>query len=130
VSRTLLELSTLEWGAGQRKEAEECRLSVGKTQGDRPGEFAEKGSIGLHKDVLGGAIKPEVYLTLTKIEKPWQCRRFANSVAGMLARGPRCMVHSITNGSKNTLHRSREFFPHYRTRRQNAADRPQGRQLF
>jgi hypothetical protein len=69
--RTSLELSTLELGAGQRKEAEERRLSVDKTEGDWPGEFAQKGSIGLHKHVLSGATKSEVYRTLTKIEEPW-----------------------------------------------------------
>jgi hypothetical protein len=39
--------------------------------GEWPGEVADKGSIGLHKDVLSGKTKPEVYLGLAKIERPW-----------------------------------------------------------
>ena len=70
--RISLGLNPLEWIAGERKFAEEdYGFSPDKIVGDWPGEIAEKGSIGLHKEVLSGKIKPEVYLGLAKIEKPW-----------------------------------------------------------
>ena len=70
--RISLDLNPLEWIAGEQKFAEEDHgFSPDKIVGDWPGEVAEKGSIGLHKEVLSGKIKPEVYLGLAKIEKPW-----------------------------------------------------------
>ena len=66
-----LEVKTAEWVAGRRKEAEEYEFSPKELLGEWPGEVADKGSIGLHKDVLSGKIKPEVYLGLAKIERPW-----------------------------------------------------------
>jgi hypothetical protein len=72
IIRASFEVKTAEWIAGRRKEAEEYELSAEELLGEWPGEIAEKGSIALHKDVLSGKIKPEVYLGLAKIEKPWQ----------------------------------------------------------
>ena len=40
--------------------------------GEWPGEAVDHGSILLHKDILTGKIKPEVYLGLATIEQPWQ----------------------------------------------------------
>jgi hypothetical protein len=60
-----------EWIAERRKQAEEYEFSPDETLGEWPGEIHEKGSIGLHKDVLSGRIKPQVYLGLAKIEQPW-----------------------------------------------------------
>src|SRR5262249_11397026 len=71
-----LAVNTAEWIAGRRKEAEEYELSPDELLGEWPGEVAAKGSIGLHKDVLSGKIKPEVYLGLAKIEKPWHLPAF------------------------------------------------------
>jgi hypothetical protein len=66
-----LEVSIAEWIAGRRGEAEEYDFSPEELLDEWPGDVAEKGSIGLHKDVLSGKIKPEVYLGLATIEKPW-----------------------------------------------------------
>jgi hypothetical protein len=35
------------------------------------GEITSKGSIGLHRAVLSGKLKPEVYLGFAKIDQPW-----------------------------------------------------------
>jgi hypothetical protein len=72
IIRASFEVKTAEWMGGRRKEAEEFEYSPDETLGDWPGEIAEKGSIGLYKDVLSGRIKPEVYLGLAKIVQPWQ----------------------------------------------------------
>ena len=58
-----------EWIAGRREEANE--FSAEEILGEWPGEIPDKGSIGLHKDVLSGEFKAEVYLGLAKIEQPW-----------------------------------------------------------
>ena len=71
IIRASFEVKTAEWIAGRRKEAEEFEFSPDETLGEWPGEIAEKGSIGLHKDVLDGKIKPEVYLGLARIDQPW-----------------------------------------------------------
>jgi hypothetical protein len=71
IVRASLDIKTPEWIAGRRKDAEEYEFSPHEILGDWPGEVAEKGSIGLHKDVLTGEIKPEVYLGLAQIEKSW-----------------------------------------------------------
>jgi hypothetical protein len=67
-----LEVNTTEWIAERRREAEEFQFSAEELLGEWPGEVVEKGSIGLHKDVLSRKIKPEVYLGLAKIREPWQ----------------------------------------------------------
>lgn len=71
IVRTALGMDLAEWIARRRKEAEEWEFSAGETLGEWPGEVAEKGSISLHRDVLSGAIKPEVYLGLATIPEPW-----------------------------------------------------------
>jgi hypothetical protein len=69
--RVSLDVKTAEWIAGRRKDAEEYEFSPDEILCEWPGDIREKGSIGLHKDVLTGKIKPDVYLGLAKIEKPW-----------------------------------------------------------
>jgi hypothetical protein len=65
------DIKVAEWIAERRKDAEESGFSCDERLGEWPGNISEKGSIGLHKDVLSGKIKPEIYLGLAKIEKPW-----------------------------------------------------------
>ncbi len=66
------DLDLEEWIGERRREAEEYDLSPDDLLGDWPGEIVEKGSIGLHKDLLSGKVRSEVYLGLAKIEAPWQ----------------------------------------------------------
>jgi hypothetical protein len=61
-----------DWFAERRDEAEEFDLDEDDLLGEWPDEVVEKGSIGLHKDILSGEIKPEVYFGLARIEMPWQ----------------------------------------------------------
>jgi hypothetical protein len=72
IIRASLEIMTAEWIAERRQKAEKYEFSLDETLGEWPGEIFEKGSIGLHKDVLSGKIIPEVYLGLAFIERPWQ----------------------------------------------------------
>ncbi len=65
-------VSIANWIAGRQKEAEEYELSSDETFGEWPGEILAKGSIGLHKDVLTGEIRSEIYIGLASIERPWQ----------------------------------------------------------
>lgn len=60
-----------EWIAERRKEIEEFGFSVEEVIGEWPGVSEEKGSIGLHKDILTGKVKPAIYLGLATIAKPW-----------------------------------------------------------
>jgi hypothetical protein len=71
IIRASLDVKTAQWIAARRKEAEEYEFSPDEMLGEWPGEITEKGSIGLHKDVLSGKINPEVYFGLAKIEVPW-----------------------------------------------------------
>jgi hypothetical protein len=71
IIRASFEVKPAEWMAVRRRDAAESEFSPEELLDEWPGEIAEKGSIGLHKDVLTGEIKPEVYLGLAKIEKPW-----------------------------------------------------------
>lgn len=64
-------ITIANWIAVRRKEAEEDELFSDETFGEWPGEILEKGSIGLHKDILSGEIKSEIYLGLAAVEKPW-----------------------------------------------------------
>jgi len=45
--------------------------AIDEVLGNWPDGIVEKGSIGLHKDVLSQKVKPEIYLGLAKIEKAW-----------------------------------------------------------
>jgi len=67
-----LGFSTAEWMAQRRKEAEEDEFAVDEIMGEWPGEISEKGSIGLHKDVVSGRIKAKVFIGLAQIEQPFQ----------------------------------------------------------
>jgi hypothetical protein len=71
IIRASLEIDTAQWIAVRRGEVEDSEFSPEELLEDWPNEIAETGSIGLHKDVLTGEIKPEIYLGLATIEKPW-----------------------------------------------------------
>lgn len=60
----------------RRSEAEEYEFPFEEVLGAWPGEVGDKGSIGLHKDVLSKKVKPEVYFGLASIEEPWQLPAF------------------------------------------------------
>lgn len=70
--RRSLGLDTQNWIAKRRTEAEEYEFSVDDMLGAWPGEVSDKGSIGLHLDVLTRRIRPTVYLGIVRIEQPWQ----------------------------------------------------------
>lgn len=72
IIRHSMNLDLENWLGERREEAAEYEFSMEETQGDWPGEVDEKGAIGLHKDILTGEIKPEVFLGLAKIAEPWQ----------------------------------------------------------
>lgn len=61
-----------KWIAERRSEGEDDGFSVDHLLGEWPGEVTEKGAIGLHKDILTGKVKREVFLGLAAIEQPWQ----------------------------------------------------------
>lgn len=65
------EINRVQWIAKKRQEAEHYGFSAKDTLGEWPDEITEKGSILLHKDILTGKIKPEIYLGLAPIRKPW-----------------------------------------------------------
>jgi hypothetical protein len=71
IIRASLEVKLAEWFERRRLAAEEYEFSSEELLGEWPGEIADKGSIGLYKDVLSGKIKPEVFLGLAKTENPW-----------------------------------------------------------
>jgi len=60
-----------QWIAGRRAEAEEYEFSPDDTLGSWPGDVTEKGSVSLHRDVLSGTIKSEVFLGTATIKEPW-----------------------------------------------------------
>jgi hypothetical protein len=70
IIRASLDVNTGKW-IEKRKELDDYEFSSEQLLGEWPGEIADKGSIGLHKDVLSRKVKPVVYLGLAKIEKPW-----------------------------------------------------------
>ena len=39
--------------------------------GEWPGDIAQKGAISIHRDILTGELRPEVYLGSAKIAQPW-----------------------------------------------------------
>jgi hypothetical protein len=71
ITRGSLEINAIKWIAGRRAEAEDYGYGSADSEGDWPGEIPDKGSVGLHKDVLTKEIKREVYLGIAAIEKPW-----------------------------------------------------------
>jgi hypothetical protein len=60
------------WIADLRKEAVGWEFSEEVMLGEWPGESREKGSVGLHKEILTGKIKMKVFVGSAKIEEPWQ----------------------------------------------------------
>jgi hypothetical protein len=64
--------SIAEWIVRRRKEREEDGFTCEEFFGEWPSEITEKGSIGLHRDILTGNVKTEVYLGLVMINQPWQ----------------------------------------------------------
>jgi hypothetical protein len=66
-----LGISIADWIGKRRKEIEDDGLNSEEVSGEWPGEILEKGSIGLHKDILTGETKAEIYLGLASIEEPW-----------------------------------------------------------
>ncbi len=71
IIRGASEVDLQKWMAERRAEAEEYEFSPEDTLGTWPGEVAEKGSVSLHRDVLTGKIKPEVFLGNALIKEPW-----------------------------------------------------------
>lgn len=67
-----MSLTIASWIAGQERLEKEYGFTLEQVLGEWPGEIAEKGSIGLHRDVLSGRIKSEAYIGLARIESPWQ----------------------------------------------------------
>lgn len=65
-----LEIDITAWLNERRGDNERYEFDE-EPEGEWPGEVADKGAIGLHKDVVSGKIKPEVYLGLATIEEPW-----------------------------------------------------------
>jgi len=66
-----LNFNLTDWMSRRRNEAAEDGFSPRELLGKWPNEVTDQGSIGIHKDVLTGKIKPEVYLGLARIERPW-----------------------------------------------------------
>ena len=61
-----------DWIAERHRDIEAYGANLDEALGVWPGEDLDKASITLHRDILSGEIKPEVYLGLAKIAKPWQ----------------------------------------------------------
>ena len=71
VLKAALDLDVATWFAERHKDEERFDFSEAEVLGEWPGEISDKGAIGLHKDILTGKFKPEVYLGLAEIEQPW-----------------------------------------------------------
>jgi hypothetical protein len=65
-------INPAEWIAQRKEQAAEDGMNPDGRLGAWPGEILDKGSIGIHKNVLSGKVKPEVHLGLVKIAEPWQ----------------------------------------------------------
>ena len=100
-----LDIKPAEWIA-ERAEYEEDDFSD-ETMGEWPGEILDKGSIGLHKELSSGKIKPEVYLGLPESTSPGICPRSSTWEAGTSAPNRRSTVHSTGNGRKTMERRLR-----------------------
>mgnify|MGYP002624331978 CR=1 FL=1 len=66
-----LEVKREAWIAKHRAEAEEFEFSPEDVYGRWPGERSDKGAVSLHRDVLSGRIKRNVFLGSTPIKEPW-----------------------------------------------------------
>lgn len=71
IIRASLEIDVADWIENRRAQVTEDGIELDEIVGDWPGEISEKGSIGLHKDVLSEKIISEVYLGLATIDQPW-----------------------------------------------------------
>ncbi len=71
IIKASLDVTIADWIAARLKEVEEDGLAPDETAGEWPGGVIEKASIDLHKDILTGEIKPEVYLGMAPVEEPW-----------------------------------------------------------
>jgi len=80
ILRASLEVDPSAWIAERRASIEEDfdGLDDAEIVGEWPdGEVGET-EIGLHKDVITGEIKPEVYLGLATVDEPWQLPAILN----------------------------------------------------
>jgi hypothetical protein len=70
---TSLKVDLEDWIVRRKDEGEEYydEYPLDEILGEWPGEIGNKGSMSLHKDLLTGKIKPDVYLGLAQIELPW-----------------------------------------------------------
>jgi hypothetical protein len=121
-----LDIKPAEWIA-ERAEYEEDDFSD-ETMGEWPGEILDKGSIGLHKELSSGKIKPEVYLGLPESTSPGICPRSSTWEAGTSAPNRRSTAHSIGNGRKNSALKS-PACPSTRWNVRSRSRRPIGRRL-
>ncbi|MGL6072534.1 MAG: DUF4253 domain-containing protein [Fimbriiglobus sp.] len=72
-----LEITVPEWIASRQRQVEGYGFDPNGSLGEWPEEEEiGKGSIGLHKDVLTGEVRPEVCLGLVTIDKPWHLPAF------------------------------------------------------
>jgi hypothetical protein len=71
IIQSSLNVNLSDWIASRREAAAEYGFSVEESFGEWPGEILDKGSIGLHTDIVSGQLKREVYIGLATIEKPW-----------------------------------------------------------
>lgn len=67
-----LAVNTADWFAQRRKAEAEFQFSEQELLGEWPGEILEKGSIGLHRDILTRKIQREVFLGLAPIDQSWK----------------------------------------------------------
>ncbi|MFC0350671.1 DUF4253 domain-containing protein [Undibacterium danionis] len=65
------QLDVAAWIQERRAEAEEYEFSDDEVIGEWPDDLVEKGAISLHRDILSGELKPEVFLGAVKIAQPW-----------------------------------------------------------
>lgn len=72
IVRGAAEVNLDQWIAERRLEAEEYEFSAKDLLGNWPGEVTGKGAISLHRDILTGEIKPEVFPGTAAITEPWQ----------------------------------------------------------
>lgn len=65
------DITPTQWIAGRRRGLEEDGLSGDEFEGVWPGELLDKGSIGLHKDIVTDTIHPAIYMGFARIAQPW-----------------------------------------------------------
>jgi hypothetical protein len=60
-----------QWLAERRAEADEWGFTTEALLGEWPDEISEKGELSLHRGIITGKTKPEVYLGIAPIQEPW-----------------------------------------------------------